>query len=273
MSQRPTHIAVYGASGRMGQSVIAASVGLPQILVSAALVRAQSSALDASVPGMSEPNGDELVYSSALDPDVPVDVLIDFSAGAAFDNALAIAVEHRIAFVSGTTGLEAAQQLDLHNAALRIPVLWSANFSIGVAMLKRLATEAAAALGPEFQVEIVEAHHALKEDAPSGTALALGRAIAGARGQDLDEVACRSRDGLVGARGAGEIGFSTIRGGDIIGEHTVMFIAPGERIELAHRASTRDLFARGALRAAQWIKGRAPGLYAIEDVIAQSTPR
>ncbi len=268
LTPEPVRIAIYGASGRMGTALLEAAVGFRGVRVESALVRAQSACVDEVVPGHDGAGQDDLTFQSALDPDLAVDVLIDFSAGEAFDNALAIAVEHRIAFVSGTTGLEPAQQLDLKNAALRIPVLWSANFSLGVALLKRLAAEAAAALGPEFEVEIIEAHHARKEDAPSGTALALGRAIAEARGLDLDQVARRARDGIVGARDPDEIGFSTIRGGDIVGEHTVMFIAVGERIELTHRAATRDLFARGALRAAQWIKGRSAGLYSVEDVIS-----
>lgn len=264
----PARIALYGASGRMGKSLLAAALGFAGVRVLSALVRANSDYLDQIVPGYSGTIHGDLVYESALNPDLPVDVLIDFSAGEVFDNALAIAVEHRIAFVSGTTGLEPSQQLDLQNAALRIPVLWSANFSLGVALLKRLSAEAAAALGPEFEVEIIEAHHAHKEDAPSGTALALGKVIAHARGLDFDQVAKRTRNGIVGARDPQEIGFSTIRGGDIVGEHTVMFIANGERIELTHRAGSRDLFARGALRAAQWIKGRRPALYSVEDVIA-----
>ena len=268
LTPEPVRIAIYGASGRMGKALLEAAVGFSGVRVESALVRAQSASVDEVVPGHEGPGQDDLTFQSALDPDLAVDVLIDFSAGEAFDNALAIAVEHRIAFVSGTTGLEPAQQLDLQNAALRIPVLWSANFSLGVALLKRLSAEAAAALGPEFEVEIVEAHHARKEDAPSGTALALGRVIAEARGLDIERVAKRARDGIVGVRDPDEIGFSTIRGGDIVGEHTVMFIAVGERIELTHRAATRDLFARGALRAAQWIKGRAAGLYRVEDVIS-----
>jgi 4-hydroxy-tetrahydrodipicolinate reductase len=263
-----TRVAIYGANGRMGQSMLAAASQVAGINVMAALVRAQSPLVETAVAGFDDAQGNELLFAAALDPDLEVDVLIDFSAGAAFDNALAIAVEHGLAFVSGTTGLESAQQLDLQNAAQRIPVLWSANFSLGVALLKRLAAEAAAALSSEFEVEIIEAHHARKEDAPSGTALALGQAIAEARGQDLNQVARRARDGIVGARAPDEIGFSTIRGGDIVGEHTVMFIAPGERIELTHRAGTRDLFARGALRAAQWLRDRPAGLYSVEDVIS-----
>lgn len=263
-----TRIALYGAGGRMGQSLLAASSGFAGVEMVAALVRAQSALVDTPVKGVLDPQGIELNYVSALDPDLGVHVLIDFSAGAAFDNALAIAVEHDLGFVSGTTGLEPAQQLDLENAASRIPVLWSANFSLGVALLKRLSAEAASALGPEFEVEIIEAHHARKEDAPSGTALALGQAIAAARGHDLNEVARRARDGNIGRRAPEEIGFSTIRGGDIVGEHTVMFIAPGERIELTHRAATRELFARGALFAAQWLRGRPAGLYSVEDVIS-----
>lgn len=264
----PTQIAIYGAAGRMGQTLIVAAKALPAVVVMAAMVRAQSTWLDQPVAGLSDARGEPMLYASALDPDLDVQVLIDFSAGAAFDNALAIAVQRRMAFVSGTTGLDSSHQRALQQAAKHIPVLWSANFSLGVALLKRLVADAARVLGSDFEAEILEAHHQFKLDAPSGTALALGQSIAAARGQIFEQVAKRCRDGQVGVRPLGEIGFSCIRGGDIVGEHTVLFIAPGERIELCHRAYSRELFARGALRAAQWIRGKPAGRYGIEDVIA-----
>ena len=269
MDPKPlTQIAIYGAAGRMGQAIIAAASAMPEMMVAAAMVRAQSNWLEQPVAGSSDGRGEPLLYASALDPDLAVQVLIDFSAGAAFDNALAIAVQRRLAFVSGTTGLDPGQLHALQQAAKHIPLLWSANFSLGVALLQRLVTTAARSLGPEFVAEIVDAHHQQKTDAPSGTALVLGRAIAAARGDTFDLVAKRGRDGQIGARPPAEIGFSSIRGGDIVGEHTVLFIAPGERIELCHRAYSRDLFARGALRAAQWLCGQPAGRYRMEDLIA-----
>jgi 4-hydroxy-tetrahydrodipicolinate reductase len=195
-----------------------------------------------------------------------LDVVIDFSTPAGFDAALAHCREHRIAFVSGTTGLVAAQREALGKAAGEIPVLHAANFSLGIAVLTRLVREAAAAL-PDWDLEIVEAHHARKTDVPSGTALALGRAAAEARGQDFDAVAVRSRQGQVGARPPGAIGFAAIRASDIVGEHTAVFAAAGERLELSHRATDRGIFARGALAAAAWLAGKPAGVYTINDVL------
>jgi 4-hydroxy-tetrahydrodipicolinate reductase len=170
--------------------------------------------------------------------------------------------------VTGTTGLSDAQQAALAQAAATIPVLWAANFSLGVALLRKLAAQAAATLGEEFDVEIVEAHHRHKQDAPSGTALALGRTIADARRRSLGDVARYARHGLVGPRTPGEIGFAVVRAADIVGEHTVLFAAPGERLELTHRAGSRDVFALGALRAALWLAGRPAGAYDIADVLS-----
>lgn len=263
-----TRIVVYGAAGRMGRSILAASCRWPQIEVAAALVRASSVLVDQPVPELACVGLADPLYQARLDPELAFDVLIDFSAGAAFDNALALAVQRGAALVSGTTGLGPEQRHNLRQAALQIPVLWSANFSLGVALLQRLVGEAARGLGPEFVVEIIEAHHRHKQDAPSGTAIALGQTVASARGQNFEQVAMLARTELGGTRRPGEIGFSSLRGGDIVGEHSVWFIAEGERIEISHRASSRELFSRGALRAAEWIKGREPALYTIEQVIA-----
>lgn len=195
-----------------------------------------------------------------------LDVLIDFSAPAGFDAALAHCCAHRVALVSGTTGLSAAQRTALAAAARAIPVLWSANFSLGIAVLTRALGMAAAALRG-WDLEIIEAHHARKADAPSGTALALGRAAAAARGQDFDAVAVLSREGRVGERPAGAIGFAAVRAGDIVGEHTALLATAGERLELAHRATDRAIFARGALAAAAWLAGKPAGAYSIDDVL------
>jgi 4-hydroxy-tetrahydrodipicolinate reductase len=155
----------------------------------------------------------------------------------------------------------------LERAAREIPLVYARNMSVGVNVFTALVTEAARVLGSEYDCEIIEAHHRHKVDAPSGTALAVGEAIATARGRRLEEVAVRGRDGHTGPRVPDTIGFSVIRGGDIVGEHTVMFISPEERVEFAHRAIDRRTFARGALRAARWIVGRAPGLYGMRDVL------
>ena len=195
-----------------------------------------------------------------------LDVVIDFSSPDGFDAALAHCLAHRAALVSGTTGLDASQRNALAEAARTISVLHAANFSLGVAVLTRLLREAADAL-PDWDLEILETHHARKLDAPSGTALALGRAAAEARGQSFDEVAVLLREGQVGVRPTGAIGFASVRAGDVVGEHTAMLATFGERLELAHRASDRSIFARGALAAAAWIAGKPPGVYTIDDVI------
>ncbi|MEP7044691.1 MAG: 4-hydroxy-tetrahydrodipicolinate reductase [Dokdonella sp.] len=258
----PIPVAVHGAAGRMGQSILEALRTRDDLQLVAALVR----------PGQQEKTPASL-QDSRIDccDDLPASVapavLIDFSVAAAFDRALAMALQRHIAFVSGTTGLDAHQRAALECAATSIPVLWSANFSLGVAVLTRLVGEAARAL-PQWDCEIAEAHHERKQDAPSGTALALGREVAAARGVDFDAVAQRSRVERHIVRVTGEIGFAVTRAGDIVGEHTVLFATSGERIELVHRATDRGIFARGAVTAAAWIAGRPPGRYTLHDVVA-----
>lgn len=195
-----------------------------------------------------------------------LDVVIDFSTPIGFDAALAHCRGHGIAFVSGTTGLGAAQRAAADNAAHGIPVLYAANFSLGIAVLTRLLRGAAVAL-QDWDLEILEVHHARKVDAPSGTALALGRAAAEARGQEFARVAVLAREGQAGVRPAGAIGFAAIRGGDIVGEHTAILATAGERLELSHCATDRSIFARGALAAAAWIAGKPAGAYSTDDVI------
>jgi len=239
-------IAVYGAAGRMGQAVLRLAFDEPRVGIVAAIVKAGSLQVG-------ERLRDGLDYTTTLDASAAPQVLVDFSFRDAFDDALAIARARRIAFVSGTTGLSQQQQSALRDAAGAIPVLWSANFSIGVAVLDRLVREASRALA-DWDCQIAEAHHRGKKDAPSGTALALGRAVAEARGVD-----------------ASTVGFASLRAGDIVGEHTVLFAGEGERVELTHRATDRTIFARGALRAARWIAGQPPGLYTLADVIGRAS--
>ena len=257
----PVSIAVFGASGRMGQGVLRALAGRDDACVAAALVRSGAAVEGQAIVGDGMPAG--LHYRMALPDRVPVSVLVDFSGAAGFDAALALALERGCAFVSGSTGLSPAQFAALDRAAASIPVLWSANFSLGVALLSRLVAAAARAL-PDWDCEIVEAHHERKRDAPSGTALALGREVAAARGQAFDDIARFSYADA--PRRNGDIGFAVVRAADIVGEHAVLFATAGERIELAHRAVDRMVFARGAVAAACWIAGRPPGRYVLGDV-------
>jgi 4-hydroxy-tetrahydrodipicolinate reductase len=252
-------IAIHGAAGRMGQA-IARLADVEGVEVVAAIVKGDARLLGSNM----DTTG--VRYRADLDASVAPRVLVDFSVAGAFDAALAIARSRRIAFVSGTTGLSIEQHAALRDAAKTIPVLWSANFSVGVAVLARLVREAARALA-DWDCEIAEAHHRRKKDAPSGTALALGRVVAEARGVAFERVAERERPAMSVMRDASTIGFASVRAGDIVGEHTVLFASEGERVELTHRATDRSIFARGALRAAAWIADRPPGSYTLADMI------
>ena len=192
---------------------------------------------------------------------------LDFSMGGAVAAHARACAAAGVPLLVGATGLDAAAKAELERAAKTIAVLVAPNTSVAVAVLSRLAAEAARALGASYDVEIAEAHHRHKRDAPSGTALSLGEAIARSRGQSLDEVAVFERHGMDAPRRPGSIGFSAIRAGDIVGEHTVTFAAAGERLELIHRATDRMTFARGALRASAWLIDRPPGLYGMKDVV------
>lgn len=195
------------------------------------------------------------------------DVVLDFTVPAATALHAETALRHRAALVIGTTGLDAEIEARIDRAAERVPVVAAANFSVGVNLLTALVERAAAVLGPDYDIEIVEMHHRHKVDAPSGTALALGRAAAAGRGAALEEVWVKSRDGFTGPRERGAIGFATLRGGDVVGDHTVLFAGEGERIELGHRASDRGVLAKGAVRAGLWTAGRPAGRYSMRDVL------
>lgn len=194
-------------------------------------------------------------------------VMIDFSLPAAFSTRLAECVKHKTAFVSGTTGLGEAQFSELQAAGKTIPVLWAANMSLGVNLLLGLVRQAAAALPESYDIEITEMHHRRKVDAPSGTALALLNAVCAGNGRNAAEVVRNGRSGHTGERTAREIGMHALRGGDVVGDHTVMFATDGERIELTHKASSRDTFAQGAIRAAEWLQGKPPGVYTMAQVL------
>ncbi|SEV96265.1 4-hydroxy-tetrahydrodipicolinate reductase [Luteibacter sp. 329MFSha] len=259
---RPIRLAISGASGRMGLALLDLVRDDDRFELVQAIVSSGSPRLGKSAYG----DVSALRFSDWSESQ-SADVVIDFSGPDGLGAALAYCESSGASLVTGTTGLSAEIEDHLAKAAERIAVLRAANFSLGVAVLTRLLREAAAAL-PGWDLDIVEAHHGRKEDAPSGTALALGHAAAAGRGATLDELAVYTREGRPGARKAGTIGFAVVRGGDIVGEHQAWLMGQGERIELGHRATDRSIFARGALEAAAWIAGRAPGTWTIEDVIA-----
>ena len=195
------------------------------------------------------------------------DVAIEFTTAAATAQHAALAARLGKPLVIGTTGLQGDEERAVGEAAQQVPIVWAANTSLGINLLQGLVDEVARRLGAEWDLEILEMHHRGKVDAPSGTALALGRAAASARGVAFDDVATRGRDGITGPRPAGAIGFAALRGGDNIGEHHVIFAGIGEQLELTHRATNRGIYAKGAVRAAQWLVGRPPGLYGMKDVL------
>jgi 4-hydroxy-tetrahydrodipicolinate reductase len=223
-------------------------------------------AIDApGAPTLGERIGDVAISADLGSALAGCDVYVDFSAPGA-TRAAAHLAPRGVAAVVGTTGLGPEDRAALDGLAARAPVLESANFSLGVNLLLALTADAAAAV-PGWDAELVELHHRRKRDAPSGTALALGRAIAGARGVALDAIARGGREGDVGPRPDGELGLHAVRGGDVVGEHTVCFFGEGERIELTHRATSREIFAAGALRAAAFVAGKPAGRYAMRDVL------
>jgi 4-hydroxy-tetrahydrodipicolinate reductase len=195
------------------------------------------------------------------------DVVIDFSSHTATPGILKLCSEHKKALVIGTTGHSDQERADFGAASAQVPVVLSSNFSTGVNTLFWLTRKAAEILGPDFDLEIVEMHHRLKRDAPSGTAKTLAEILAQVRREQLDRVVRHGRAGIVGERTSAEIGLHSVRGGDVVGDHTVIFAGPGERLELTHKASSREILANGALRAAEWVVKQQPGLYDMQDVL------
>lgn len=238
-------IILVGSKGRMGQAVLASAARQPDI----------------SVVGQID-LGDDL--GAVIDAG---DLVIDFSAHTATAGVVNLCVRARKPLVLGTTGHTETEQAAIRQAAATVPIVWSSNFSTGVNVLFWLTRKAAEILGPGFDPEVIEVHHRMKKDAPSGTAATLARILAEVRGSQLAEVVRHGRHGLVGERTPSEIGVHAVRGGDVVGEHTVLLAGLGERLELTHRASSRETFAQGALRAARWVIGRSPGLYDMQDVL------
>jgi 4-hydroxy-tetrahydrodipicolinate reductase len=258
-------IAIAGAAGRMGQMLIRQIAHTEGCSLAGAIEGASSNALgrDAGeVAGV----GVKIV-SDAATAIGAADVVIDFTVPAATVAHAGIAADKGVAMVIGTTGLNPEQTAAIHEAAKKVPIMWAANMALGVNILLALVEKTASMLDPAYDIEVLEMHHRHKIDAPSGTALALGRAAAAGRQVRLEDVWRKSRDGHTGARPAGEIGFATLRGGEEVGVHTVMFAAAGERLEISHRSFSRETYAAGAVRAAQWLSGKKPGLYGMKDVL------
>lgn len=249
-------LAILGGAGRMGQMLLtcADELGLDVVAVTEALGGAHI--------GQSVGN---LVYQTAWPENA--DTVIDFTFHTCVTANLANAVRCRQAYVLGTTGLSGEELAAVNAAARTIPLCFAPNFSLGVNLLLELVRRAASVLDESYDAEIVEMHHRHKKDAPSGTALGLAQALAEGRGVRLDDVVCYGRHGIVGERPRGEIGMHALRGGSVVGDHTVLFAADEERVEITHKASSRAAFAKGALKAAQWLQGRAPGLYDMRDVL------
>lgn len=237
-------IGIIGSQGRMGQAIAAAIADAGEDLA-----------------GGVDKDGDVAAIAGGAD------ILIDFSSPAALEGNLDAAIAAKLPIVIGTTGLEERHHWLIDSAAEHIPVLQTGNTSLGVTLLAHLVREAAARLGEDWDIEIVETHHRMKVDAPSGTALLLGEAAAKGRAVDLAASAVRGRDGITGRREAGTIGFAALRGGTVAGDHTVHFLADNERLSLSHLAENRGIFAKGAVRAAQWLLGKGPGRYTMPEVL------
>ncbi|MGM8871158.1 4-hydroxy-tetrahydrodipicolinate reductase [Psychrobacter sp. 2Y5] len=264
----PINVGVIGAGGRMGRMLIEAVQDNPQTTLSAAIEREGSSLVGADA---GEVAAIERLNIKIVDDLVAViddiDVLIDFSLPDATEQNMQTCAEHKVAMVIGTTGFNEQQEQVLTEASKHIPIVYAGNYSTGVNLSLKLLSMAAKAFGNEADVEVIEAHHKHKIDAPSGTAYMMAEAVAEARGQDLKEVAVYGREGQTGVREAGTIGIHAIRGGEIIGDHTVMFIADGEVVEITHRARARMTFAAGAVRATTWVIKQKAGQYNMQDVL------
>ncbi|MGH7852083.1 MAG: 4-hydroxy-tetrahydrodipicolinate reductase [Candidatus Binatia bacterium] len=261
-------IIVCGVGGRMGGAVVRAIQQSADCRLIAAIDKPGSPRVGKDAGEISAAGRLGVSVTDKLDATLKSNtVVIDFSHPAASMEFLRSAAKKATPIVIATTGFDGKQLAEIKRLSRRTPTLLSANTSLGVNVLISLLGKAAQMLGDDYDVEIVEAHHRFKKDAPSGTALALGRSIADALGRDLNKVGIHGRKGIIGERGKKEIALLSVRAGDIVGEHTVIFGGIGERIEFIHRAHSRDTFARGALRAAQWLAQRKPGLYGMQDVL------
>lgn len=266
-----TRVGVAGCAGRMGQMLLKTLAAVPGVLVVGGTERRGSPALGMDLGALAgtEPFGITVGDDASVLFDT-ADVVIDFTSPAATAQHAGHAARTGTAHVIGTTGLDNDQLAAIGRAAQRAPIVLASNMSLGVNLLEQMVEQIARILDTDWDIEIIEMHHRHKVDAPSGTALTLGEAAARGRGVALRRVAKRSRDGQVGPRVKGEIGFAALRGGDVVGDHTILFAADGERVEITHKASSREIFARGAVKAVLWAAGKAPGLYSMKDVLGFS---
>jgi len=262
-------VAIIGASGRMGRSLITAChADGAAVILGAATERRDSTVIGcdaAELAGLAKAGVKIVDDLASVSNDF--DVVVDFSSPAVTLANLVVCTEFAKAMVIGTTGFSDEEKLQITAAAKTIPVVMAPNMSVGVNLCLKLLDMAARVLGDDVDIEVIEAHHRDKVDAPSGTALRMGEVVADALGRDLKECAVYGREGISGRRDRKTIGFETIRAGDIVGDHTVMFAGSGERVEITHKASSRATFAQGALRAAQWLEGRSTGLFDMQDVL------
>lgn len=261
-------IVVCGAGGRMGGAVVRALQQTNDVTLVAAIDKPRSPRLGRDAGEICAAGHLRVVIGDDIAPHLkPNTIIIDFTNPGASLGYLRAAAKKRVPVVIGTTGFSPANCEEIKKLSRRTPILLSANMSLGVNLLASLLGRAAKVLGEDYDVEIIEAHHRFKKDAPSGTALALGRSIAQSLNRDLDKVAIHGRKGISGERGKKDIALLSVRAGDIVGEHTVIFGGIGERIEFIHRAHSRDTFARGAVRAAQWLAKQKSGFYSMQDVL------
>lgn len=261
-------VAIAGAGGRMGRQLIQAVHEMDGIVLGAAFERKSSSLIGTDAGELAGIGALGVAVTNSLEYAVGYfDILIDFTRPEGTLEHLAFCEQHHKGMVIGTTGIDDAGKQAIQKASEKIAIVFAANFSIGVTLVLKLLEQAAKVMGDYTDIEIIEAHHRHKVDAPSGTALAMGEAIAGALGRDLKECAVYAREGHTGERERQSIGFATIRAGDIVGEHTAMFADVGERVEITHKASSRMTFARGAIKSALWLGHKKFGLYNMRDVL------
>jgi 4-hydroxy-tetrahydrodipicolinate reductase len=266
-----TGIVVAGAAGRMGRQLMLAVGERQELSLAGATEHPDSDAIGADAGTLigNQPSGVALV-ESINNVGAPFDTVIDFTSPANTEALLRYAADAGKSMVIGTTGLTETQQVLMQQASEQTALVYASNYSVGVTLTLELLARAAEALGDKYDIEIIESHHRHKVDAPSGTALSMGESIADALGLDLKTCAVMAREGITGARKEQTIGFSAVRAGDIIGEHTALFCGQGERLEITHKATDRMTFARGAARAASWVSAQPPGLYNMQDVLSSN---
>lgn len=262
------NVVIVGASGRMGRALIESVLDRGDTLALHAAIDRPGTPAIGQDAGLMIGRQCGVTIADALEPVLDgADVVIDFTRPEGTLEHLAACVRHKVDMIIGTTGFDDAGKAAIERAAGTIGIVFAPNFSVGVNLSFKLLDIAARVLSEGYDIEIIEAHHRHKIDAPSGTALRMGEVVAGALGRDLADCAVYGREGVTGARDPSTIGFATVRGGDIVGDHTVLFAANGERVEITHKASSRSTFANGAVRAAQWLADRQAGLYSMQDVL------